>query len=99
LNLINGIKSKTVTIHTEYTSSGTPPSSDGDTTIEKYRNPDGSYGAKGTVNGKALAKGRGTLMGELGPELYVQRGRYHLAGSNGAEFVDLDDDAIVFNHL
>lgn len=50
--------------------------------------------AKGNV---ALAKG--TLMGELGPELYVQNGSYHIAGSNGPEFVDLADDAIVFNHL
>lgn len=50
--------------------------------------------AKGNV---ALAKG--TLMGELGPELYVQNGSYHVAGSNGPEFVDLADDAIVFNHL
>ena len=38
-------------------------------------------------------------MGELGPELYVQGGQYHIAGANGPEFVDLDRDAIVFNHL
>jgi len=47
----------------------------------------------------ALAKGRRTLMGELGPELYVTNGHYYVAGQNGAEFVDLPDDAIVFNHL
>lgn len=52
--------------------------------------------AKGT--GKAAAKGK-TLMGELGPELYVTNGHYYVAGQNGAEFVDLPDDAIVFNHL
>ena len=45
------------------------------------------------------ADARGTLMGELGPELVVQDGRYFVAGQNGAEFVDLQDDAIVFNHL
>ena len=50
--------------------------------------------AKGNV---ALAKG--TLMGELGPELYATGGHYYVAGQNGAEFVDLPDDAIVFNHL
>ena len=38
-------------------------------------------------------------MGELGPELYVSNGRYHLAGQYGAEFVDLPKDAIVFNHV
>jgi len=50
--------------------------------------------AKGNT---ALAKG--TLMGELGPELYVSGGHYYVAGQNGAEFVNLPDDAIVFNHL
>ena len=45
------------------------------------------------------AHAQGTLMGELGPELVVSNGRYFVAGQNGAEFVDLDTDAIVFNHL
>lgn len=52
-------------------------------------------GATGNV---ALAKGK-TLMGELGPELVVSNGHYFIVGQNGAEFVDLADDAIVFNHL
>ena len=48
----------------------------------------------------ALAGGtRSTLMGELGPELYVTNGHYYIAGQHGAEFVDLPSDAIVFNHL
>ena len=38
-------------------------------------------------------------MGELGPELVVSNGRYFTVGENGAEFVSLADDAIVFNHL
>lgn len=52
--------------------------------------------AKGNV---ALAKGTKTLMGELGPELVVSDGHYFIVGENGAEFVNLADDAIVFNHL
>lgn len=53
--------------------------------------------AKGNV---ALASGnRTTLMGELGPELYVTNGRYYIAGAHGPEFVNLPNDAIVFNHL
>ena len=56
--------------------------------------------AKGNV---ALAKGGAgsnkTLMGELGPELVVSNGHYFIVGNNGAEFVDLPSDAIVFNHL
>jgi hypothetical protein len=47
-----------------------------------------------------MAKGsRHTLMGELGPELVVSGGRYFVVGQSGAEMVDLDPDAIVFNHL
>ena len=46
-----------------------------------------------------LAQAKGTLMGELGPELVVSNGRYFVAGQNGAEMVNLADDAIVFNHL
>lgn len=45
------------------------------------------------------ANAKGTLMGELGPELVVSNGRYFTVGENGAEFVSLADDAIVFNHL
>ena len=51
------------------------------------------------ASGNALASGTKTLMGELGPELVVSHGHYFVAGQNGAEFVDLDKDAIVFNHL
>lgn len=40
-----------------------------------------------------------TLVGELGPELMVYNNQYHLIGQNGAEFVDVPKDAIVFNHL
>ena len=52
--------------------------------------------ATGTVG---LAKSKGTLMGELGPELVVSKGRYFVVGQSGPEMVDLADDAIVFNHL
>jgi uncharacterized protein YkvS len=55
-------------------------------------------GGSGTAKGN-FADAKGTLMGELGPELYVTNGRYFVAGQNGAEFVNLPDDAIVFNHL
>ena len=51
--------------------------------------------AKGNV---ALAAGTPTLMGELGPELVVSNGHYFVAGQMGAEFVNLEKDAIVFNH-
>lgn len=57
-------------------------------------------GAKQTYYGQDdPAQAKGTLMGELGPELVVSNGRYFTVGENGAEFVSLADDAIVFNHL
>lgn len=46
-----------------------------------------------------IAAGGKTLVGELGPELGVYDGTYHLLGQNGAEFVDLPKQALVFNHL
>lgn len=67
-----------------------------DAALKQIQIPAGTGSAKGNV---ALAKGTQTLMGELGPELYVTGGRYYVAGQNGAEFVDLPNDAIVFNHL
>lgn len=58
--------------------------------------------AKGNValaKGSAFAQGRkNVLVGELGPELVVSGGRYYTVGDNGPEFVDLAEDAIVFNH-
>ena len=59
----------------------------------------GTSGAVRAAGNVALAKGTKTLMGELGPELYVTNGHYYVAGQNGAEFVDLPSDAIVFNHI
>lgn len=55
---------------------------------------------EGTVNdlGPAYAQGTKTLVGELGPELAVYDNAYHLLGRNGAELVDIPDDAIIFNH-
>ena len=110
---LDGIKSKSVRISVNYPSSVTigahvnvDVSVTGDATAKAsasiYRA--GAKGnvafAKGNLSGKALASGtRKTLMGELGPELVVSDGRYFLVGQNGAEFVDLADDAIVFNHL
>ena len=50
----------------------------------------------GTVTGESKA-----LVGELGQELVVNphTGKYYTVGDNGAEFVSLPKDAIVFNHL
>ena len=58
--------------------------------------------ATGNVNGLAMYQGTQlagkTLVGELGPELAVYDNAYHLLGKDGAEFVDIPDNAIIFNH-
>ena len=63
---------------------------------------DGDGQATGNVNGLAMYQGTQlagkTLVGELGPELAVYDNAYHLLGKDGAEFVDIPDNAIIFNH-
>ena len=61
--------------------------------------PDTGLGKNSATGSFGNALAAGTLMGELGPELWVSHGHYYVAGQNGAEFVNLPDDAIVFNHL
>lgn len=72
----------------------------------------GSSGGSGRVNGTANASGsahlrgdwraRGgrSLVGELGREIIVDpnTGRWYTVGDNGAEFVDIPEGAIIFNH-
>lgn len=75
--------------------------SDGAVSVSAHAGPISASFAKGNVDIKnSSPKGKNkTLMGELGPELVVSNGRYYVVGENGAEMVDLPDDAIVFNHL
>ena len=47
-----------------------------------------------------VKKGGTTLVGELGQELIVfPNGRFKTVGDNGAEFVDIPANSVVFNHL
>lgn len=39
-----------------------------------------------------------SLLGEVGRELIVRRGRFFTVGENGAEFIDLHKGDVVFNH-
>ena len=67
---------------------------------------------KSSVNGTAYVSGTAkangdwgnkhpgkTLVGELGREMVVSGSRYWTVGNNGAEFTDIPQDAIVFNHV
>lgn len=68
--------------------------------------------SKGSVNGTAQASGTArangdwgnkhpgkTLVGELGREMVVSGSRFYTVGNNGAEFVNIPQGAIVFNHV
>ena len=93
LEKLAGVDTASVTI--------TPPS----VTSENYSRGDRGYAM---ANGTAHASGdwglstneHNSLVGELGRELIVDphSGRYYTVGDNGAEFVDLKKDSIIFNH-
>lgn len=70
----------------------------------------GTAHASGTAQASGIAKVSGdwgaavggtTLVGELGPEIIVNpiTGRWRTVGDNGAEFVNVPQGAIIFNHL
>ena len=58
----------------------------------------GSANAKGNWGAK---KGGRTLVGELGQELWVHSadGTFETVGNNGAEFINIKPNDIIFNHL
>ena len=60
--------------------------------IEGSANAKGNWGAK---------KGGRTLVGELGQELWVHSadGTFETVGNNGAEFINIKPNDIIFNHL
>lgn len=70
--------------------------------------PTSSAAGQGSFKGTAHVSGdwglptneHNALVGELGTELIVDphTGRYYTVGNNGAEFVDLKKDSIIFNH-
>lgn len=57
-------------------------------------------GGNANAAGVAAASGKKTLVGELGREIVVDpyNNRWYTVGDNGAEFVQLPKDAIVFSH-
>jgi hypothetical protein len=93
---IENLKDKTVNVTVKETIAKAKGNSNNDNTSGSDNSKPNFVKATGNVG---YARASGTLMGELGPEIYVQNGRYYVAGQNGPEFVDLAEDAIVFNHL
>lgn len=91
----NLIKDYTINIKVNHSSSNSGSSGKNQKStpyVAKYHGINGAYGG-------AFAGGR-TLVGELGNELVVNphSGKWYTVGDNGAEFVNLPKDAIVFDH-
>lgn len=93
--IANLIKDYTINIKVNQSSSNSGSSGKNQKStpyVAQYHGINGAYGG-------AFAGGR-TLVGELGNELVVNphSGKWYTVGDNGAEFVDLPKDAIVFDH-
>ena len=98
-NIIGSIpKTITTTIKAKTETSGSNSSNSGTVSsiisnIKKsFGNSSGSTGAYGGV-----FSGGKTLVGELGPELRVSNGKYSIVGANGAEFINLKKNDIIFS--
>lgn len=98
-NIIGAIpKTITTTIKAKTETSGSSSSNSGTVSsiisnIKKsFGNNSGSTGAYGGV-----FSGGKTLVGELGPELRVSDGKYSIVGANGAEFINLKKNDIIFS--
>ncbi len=73
------------------------PASGPHSALDNFRQSDAAH-----ANGMYKKSGSHTaLVGELGREIVVDvhSGKWHTVGDNGAEFVEIPTDAIVFNHL
>lgn len=73
---------------------------DGDSGNGNLHGSANAYGSA-RLRGDWRARGGRSLVGELGREIIVDpnTGRWYTVGDNGAEFVNIPDGAIVFNHL
>ena len=76
--------------------------------IDYLKNRRGAVNGTAHVNGTAYARGswgnpvtQKALVGELGTEIIVDphTGSWYTVGDNGAEFVEIPKNAIIFNHL
>lgn len=100
LEELNG-KEVTVTVHKKETSSSSgsdsESSGDGEASGDFVTKSWGFADARGSWR----SHGGRTLVGELGQELVVDvaNGRWYTVGDHGAEFVNLPQNSIVFNHL
>ncbi|MEY8410511.1 phage tail tape measure protein [Lachnospiraceae bacterium 62-26] len=103
---LSGITNKSVTVTVNKVTNETTNKSSGASPASGIS----SHMVNGTAHAQGTAFARGNwgnptagkkLVGELGREIVVNThtGQYYTVGDNGAEFVEIPKNAIVFNHL
>ena len=93
-------KSATIPVYTKYINSNNNSSNQSNSYkpsvprkgTNPFPNSQQVYANGGIVSGTNKA-----LVGELGPELRVSNGKYSIVGANGAEFINLKKNDIIFN--
>ena len=98
-NILSQLQSKTIDINIRANTAGVSAANWGkngmssDVPIahaEGTAHADGNWGLKKDENG--------SLVGELGTEGLVRDGKFYLIGANGAQFMNLKKNDIIFNH-
>ena len=99
LNNINKLNGSSIIVNASVNGSASSGSSGGGI-LGWFKNKlNGLRGGKASANGTPSSAGGKTLVGELGPEMVVDpaSGRWYTVGDDGAEFVTLPKNAIVFS--
>jgi len=99
LNNINKINGSSIIVNASVNGSASSGSSGGGILGWVKNKLNGLRGGKANANGTPSSAGGKTLVGELGPEMVVDpaSGRWYTVGDDGAEFVTLPKNAIVFS--
>lgn len=78
-----------VTVKVNYDTSGKP---------HNYNGTANAFGSAKVSGDWSVKKNETSLVGELGRETIIRNGKFFTVGDNGAEFVSLRPNDIVFNH-
>lgn len=99
MNNINKLNGSSIIVNASVNGSVSSGSSGGGILGWVKNKLNGLRGGKANASGTPSSTGEKTLVGELGPEMVVDpaSGRWYTVGDDGAEFVTLPKNAIVFS--
>lgn len=99
INNINKLNGSSIIVNASVNGSVSSGSSGGGILGWVKNKLNGLRGGKANASGTPSSTGEKTLVGELGPEMVVDpaSGRWYTVGDDGAEFVTLPKNAIVFS--